>query len=403
MDRFFYIAITAFVLLVATPAFTLAQDAETPLAETVTPIVIGESLTIHSEILGEDRTVLIHKPPVYDRTSTAYPVLYLLDGDAHFHHTTGIINFLSSVGRMSPMLVVALPNTDRTRDLTPPLSTEDQRFLTAGGADSFLAFIADELMPFVEANYRTAPYKALVGHSFGGLFAIHALLTRPEAFDAYVSISPSLWWDNKGLLPKAEAFFEANEALRGFLYMTMGNEGGAMLAGAWGMAGVLEEKAPDGFEWAFALMEEETHGSIPHRTTYDALEALYADWRIENVGQLFDAGGLAALDAHYAALSEKFKYEILTPEGVVNSMGYRLLGQQKPEEAIAVFQRNVEVYPTSANVYDSLGDGLFANEQYEEAKASYEKACTMGRTANDPNTQIYCGNVEKATKKLSEM
>ena len=400
---FLLFATTIFTLFVATPALTLAQDAEPTLAEAVTPIVIGEGMTIHSEILGEDRALLIHKPAAYDRTSAAYPVLYLLDGDAHFHHTTGIINFLSSVGRMSPMLVVALPNTDRTRDLTPALSTDDERFPTAGGADNFLAFITDELMPFVEANYRTAPYKVLVGHSFGGLFAVHALLTRPEAFDAYLSISPSLWWDNKALLPKAEAFFEAHEDLRGFLYMTIANEGGAMLASAWGMAGILEEKAPDGFAWHFNLMEEETHGSIPHRTTYDALEALYADWNIQNAGQLFDEGGLAALDAHYAALSEKFGYEIITPEAMVNQMGYRLMGQQKPEEAIAVLSRNVEVYPASPNVYDSLGDGYDANEQFEEAKASYEKACTMGHAANDPNTQVYCGNVERMAKKMSEM
>ena len=386
--------VAALLFLAAAPALSLAQNTAP------TPIVSGEQVTIHSEIMGEDRPVMIHKPAVYDQTATPYPVLYLLDGNAHFLHTAGIIQFLSSIGYMSPMLVVALPNTDRTRDLTPARSTEDTRFPTSGGADTFLDFIADELMPYVEATYRTAPYKVLVGHSFGGLFAVHALMTRPEAFDAYIAISPSLWWDNKALLPKAETFFTEHRDLEGYLYMTIGNEGGSMLAGNWSLAGILEEKAPAGFEWHFDYMEQETHGSIPHRTTYNALETLYADWRIANPGRLFDEGGLEALDAHYAALSEKFGYAIITPEATINSMGYRLIGQNKPEEAIAVLQRNVETFPTSANVYDSLGDAYDANEQFDMAKVNYEKACSIGRASNHPNTAIYCANLDRITEKM---
>ena len=388
---------TVVILLAASPTLSLAQN------DAPSPVIAGEQMTVYSEILGEDRPVMIYKPATYDQSSTPYPVLYLLDGNTHFLHTAGVIEFLSNIGHMSQMLVVALPNTDRTRDLTPAQDNPDNRFPTAGGADNFLNFIADELMPHVEEHYRTAPYEVLVGHSFGGLFAIHALMTRPDVFNAYIAISPSLWWDQKGLLPKAEAFFTEHRDLEGYLYMTIGNEGGSMLAAAWEMAGILEEKAPDSFAWHFDYMEKETHGSIPHRTTYDALETLFADWRLANPGRLFDEGGLAALDAHYAALSEKFGYEIITPEAMVNGMGYRLIGQNKAEEAITVLQRNVEVYPESVNVYDSLGDAYKAAEQFDDARASYEKACTMGRAANHPNTAIYCGNLDQVKKQLSEM
>lgn len=382
------------LLLAALPARLHAQNTGP------TPVVVGERVTVYSEILGEDRPVLIHKPDGYDQSAAAYPVLYLLDGDAHFVHTVGIMQFLSGVGHMSPMLVVAIPNTSRTRDLTPPLSAPNDRFPTAGGADAFLQFLADELKPYVDANYRTAPYEALVGHSFGGLFALHALMTRPEAFDAYVSISPSLWWDNKALLPRAEAFFDEHPDLKGYLYMTIGNEGGAMLASAWSFAGILEEKAPDGFDWHFDYMAEETHGSIPHRTTYNALEALYADWTISDPRALFESGGLEAYEAHYSALSEKFGYPIMLPENLVNRAGYWLIGQQRAEEAIAVLQRNVELYPASINVYDSLGDAYDANGQHEMAKQHYEKACTMARASSHPNTGVYCGNLDRITEQL---
>ena len=67
----------------------------------VEPIVIGETLTFHSDTLNEDRTVLVYTPPGYDGSTAIYPMLYLLDGDAHFHHTTGILDFLSRTGNMS--------------------------------------------------------------------------------------------------------------------------------------------------------------------------------------------------------------------------------------------------------------------------------------------------------------
>ncbi|UCF20053.1 MAG: hypothetical protein JSU87_01180 [Gemmatimonadota bacterium] len=360
------------------------------------PYVIGESFSMHSNVLGEDRRILVYTPNGYEGSGATYPVMYLLDGDAHFHHTTGIIDFLSRNGQMPQLIVVAVPNTDRTRDLTPVTATDTaNRFPTAGGADNFLSFLADELMPYVNANYRTAPYSILVGHSFGGLFAAYALLERPDAFDAYVSISPSLWWNDGAMIAEAEDFFANHDDADAFLYMTMGNEGGQMLAGAWEFAAVLEEMAPESFDWEFALMEEETHGSIPHRTTYRALERLYDGWQIPDFGRLADEGGLEAFDAHYASLSGKYGYEIVTPEGVVNQLGYWYLGQDRVPEAIATFKRNVEVYPGSANVYDSLGDGYDAAGDLVMAEQNYARAVELAEATDHPNLGVYRANLER--------
>ena len=121
------------------------------------------------------------------------------------------------------MIVVAVRNTDRTRDLTPSPFTPDppedgegedgdegdgeNPMPTAGGAGAFLDFFERELFPFVEERYRTQPYRIVIGHSFGGLFAVHALVHRPAAFDAYVAISPSLWWANGVVVDRAESLF----------------------------------------------------------------------------------------------------------------------------------------------------------------------------------------------------
>lgn len=357
-------------------------------------ITLGIQTSIASEIMGEERPLLIYTPDGYAHGTGKYPVIYLLDGDSNLLHTAGTAQFLSRNGKMPEVIIVGIPNTERTRDLTPALSTPNDNFPTAGGANKFLSFIEKELVPFVESNYRTADYRILIGHSFGGLFSVNALLQKPDLFNAHISISPSLWWDNKGLLPIAEAFFEQNRGLRKFYYMTMGNEGGSMLAGAWGFAGIMEEKSGPFFKWHFELMENETHGSVPHRSTYDGLEMLYDGWAIPNFRKAVAERGLAAVDDHAKSLSTRYGYEVEVPETVVNIVGYELLGQNKVDDAITVFERNIKNFPTSPNVYDSAGDGYKAKGAMKKAAQSYTKACSIGTEANHPNKGVFCANAE---------
>ena len=89
------------------------------------------------------------------------------------------------------------------------------------------------------------------------------------------------------------------------------------------------------------------------------------------------------------------------PENVLNNLGYRFLFQDKIEEAIAVFRANVERFPASANVYDSLGEGLEAAGKLEEARELYERAHKMGQEVGDPNTAAYLGHLEAVTEKLA--
>lgn len=157
---------------------------------------IGRTHVIASRVLGEARPYLVYEPA--GSHGKPLPTIVVLDGDNHFLHTIATTGFLAQQGRMPLARVVAIPNTtDRTRDLTPHALDARQRadFPTAGGASRMLQFIGDELLPRVEATYGKAPMRILIGHSFGGLFVAHAMLTRPALFQAYVMVSPSLWFD----------------------------------------------------------------------------------------------------------------------------------------------------------------------------------------------------------------
>ncbi len=321
-----YILLSLVGLVLAGPGF--AQEAGEQ-------VVIGERFQIESEILGETRTLIIGKPRGYDGGEGRYPVLYLLDGDAHFHHTTGTADFLARNSRMPGIIVVAILNTDRTRDFSPPSSQESvtEDFPTHGGADNFLRFISDELMPWMDHHYRTRPHSTVVGHSFGGLFAIHALVTRPEVFDAYIAISPSLQWDDQRLVAQAATKFENTPELMADLYMTVGNEGRALLGGVRKLSGVLDEHAPKDFRWAFRLMEEESHGSVPLRSTRQGLEAIFQGWNLHDIVAMFDRGGLGAIDNYYREGGARFGYERSTPLHVSRILMFQLMSAARLEEA----------------------------------------------------------------------
>lgn len=378
---------------------TYGVTAQVPVAGTVT------RMTVKSNLLGEDRAILISTPIGYENNKQSYPVLYLTDGDAHIAHTASTIDFLARNGRMSQMIVVGITNTDRTRDLTPVKSTaknaEGQlQAPTSGGADNFLKFIETELIPEVEKKYRVKPYRILAGHSLGGLFAVHALMARPGVFNSYVAVSPSLQWENKEALKRAEWFFGKQKELNSTLVVTLGNEPGAIGESFDSFKQLLEKTNIKDFQWQAERMADEDHGSVVMRSHYGGLRKIYDGWlmpRDPATGAI--AGGLKGADEHYQKLSRRFGYAIEVPEAVINQMGYQLLFAGDTDEAISVFKANIERYPGSANVYDSLAEAYERSGQIETARPLYEKAQILGQQNNDPNTAIYKANFERANEK----
>jgi uncharacterized protein len=110
---------------------------------------------------------------------------------------------------------------------------------------------------------------------------------------------------------------------------------------------------------------------------------------------------LAAADEHYAKLSSRFGYRIATPEGLINQLGYRLLGAKSTAAAIDIFRTNTERYPDSANVYDSLGEALEAGGRLNEAKIAYARAYSIGTATNDRVTNIFKQNLDRVSAALA--
>jgi predicted alpha/beta superfamily hydrolase len=375
------------------------------------PITIGESLSLNSKILGEDRTVLISPPADYARSRERYPVLYLTDGDAHLSHTRGTVDFLVMNGLMPDVIIVGVTNTDRTRDLSPTranLAEDDGRvreFPTSGGAPRFLDFFETELMPFIDSHYRTEPFRLLAGHSFGGLFALDALFTRPELFDAVIAVGPSLRWDDDLPLRRAEAFVAGLERLDASLFVAMANEEAddPRPTRLDRLETTLAGSEITGFQWQVLRMPDETHGSAVLRAHYWGLRAVFAPWVLPtDPGTGILTGGAAGLKAHFSALSNRVGFEVRPPESSVNQEGYRLLLDNEVELAIEVFRYNVELYPNAANVYDSLGEALEQAGRLEEALDSYSHAVANAAGLKDPRLEIFSANRDRVRAALEQ-
>jgi len=373
---------TIIVVLVVTALFFTGPGpvrAASPADETES-VEIGKVIRIQSKILGEERPILVYVPGDYVYSGASYPVLYLLDGSYHFHHATGIIDFLSKLSRIPRMILVGIHNIDRNRDFLP---TRVDDFPPVAGADKFLAFLREELVPYVDEHYRTVPYRILCGHSFGGLFGVYSMVNDPELFQAYFIVSPSVYWDDRLMFKKTEELFREKPGLKRFFYITAaGGDKDAIRFASKDFAGFLEKKAPKGFEWHYRFMEKEDHNSTFHRVFYNALESLYPDWWLS--WSRLSGMSLSDIREHYKKLSVKYGYEIPVQERAIDNKEYLLRKENKIDEAIEVLKFKVAEFPNSARAYFKLGRAYDYVGKLDLAKTNFEMAVRLGERNKDP-------------------
>jgi predicted alpha/beta superfamily hydrolase len=235
------------------------------------PVEIARSYTIDSKILGQRRTIDITLPTGYARdTAQRYPVIVALDGEFEGNIASSIAKFYAGSSMLPNTIVVAVRNTNRTLDMTPaPVAGFTPPPDANGGADKFLAFFADELVPYINAHYRTSPMRVLIGHSLGGLFALHTLAKRPQLFTGYVVMEPAAWWNNQLPHRMAEEALRRPDARRARV-MLVNAQGFNVDTTAWGgdRPMVRNLRVPD-----------ETHASMAAAGMLIGLRTLFADFR----------------------------------------------------------------------------------------------------------------------------
>lgn len=183
-------------------------------------IIIGVQDSIYSETLQEDRNVWIHVPRS-SRYGHKYPVVYLLDGEYHFESVVGTLR-MSAVNKLMPeVIVVAILNTNRYRDLSTSHVGDENN--PSGGADNFTKFIEKELIPFIENKYPTVPHRTIIGHSLGGLLVSDLLINHNHLFKNYLAVDPSLSWDDQKLLKETKSVIDDLEIENNSVFVAVAN------------------------------------------------------------------------------------------------------------------------------------------------------------------------------------
>jgi predicted alpha/beta superfamily hydrolase len=245
-----------------------------------------EARSIASRIEGRTYGVLVALPDGYAESTRSYPVLYVLDG-WHFP----LVEFIASEAvyskKIPELIVVTLDHGAgketrgrvmdlRRLDFTPTKVPGDEY---SGGADKFLAFMEEELIPYVDATYRTDRRdRALLGHSYGGLFAIYALLHQPGLFVRIVAASPSLGWDGGSLIRAAPSLLMQGKFKARVDFSYGSDESGEeKLESVQPFFWMLETSKPVGLDYRFTIYPGENHSSVRPSSFSSGLAWVYAE------------------------------------------------------------------------------------------------------------------------------
>lgn len=315
---------------------------------------IGIEIKIKSQIVNEDRSILISVPEGYQTyQQTSYPVIYILDGETNFNYLSSVYHYLSRepFGILPQAILVGIPNTDRTRDLTPTAvsggrggSGKGSRTSPiSGGNPAFMNFVSKELFPFIEKTYRSNGYKVLVGHSFGGLAAINNLLTAP-LFNAYIANDPSLWWDNELLIRKTDSTQRDFKDIR--LFLAQANN--ARLRNVTDdeheiaiakFRTVLEKEQLKNLRWKYVFYEEDDHGTVPLPGNNDGLRFIFESYRWNFRDALKDP---AAIRRHFDKVSAALNY----PFRPTQSLFHKIIAIARERSNDAVVKQLQELQQT---------------------------------------------------------
>ncbi|MBY0574560.1 MAG: hypothetical protein K2P84_12845 [Undibacterium sp.] len=406
-------------LLIATTAFLLSLMSLTVQAQSK-DIKIGKIETIHSTILNQEKDLWIYVPnrdlsSLFDQGK--YPVVYLLDGDEHFIPLMGMIQTLCSGDLNSScpqMILVGIKPGNRMNELTPTkagsLHAPKTIIEASGGGELFTQFMENELFPYIEKNYPTAPHRTLIGHSVGGLFVINTLAHHPNMFNNYVAIDPSMWWDNRKLVSDMKTALSTQSLAGKSLFVAIANNMTSnftlqsvikdtstktnSIRSNLKLKAILENDKVSKLRSKSHYYPDENHGTVPLIAEFEALRWLFEPFRIQNREDYWEEefDGVSAIKLRFEKVSKLLGYHVIPPNLMAIDFGYPHLKDKHFKRAYEYFSYNLELYPNSWISHDVMGDYYLATNDKIKAKEEFLKALSIFRS---PETEKKLAELEK--------
>jgi predicted alpha/beta superfamily hydrolase len=235
-----------------------------------------ERFGIRSAILGEDREIWVHLP-AGAASGERFDVVYVLDAHATFPVTSGELDHRVVFQRPPRVVVVGITSRSseaRGRDFTPTPDSGRRGWPGAGQADNFIRFLETEVFPIVEQRYPVTKHRTLIGHSLAGLFALHAFSTRPDLFEQYIAVSPTIPWGRGAVLHTVTTRMGDLPEPRG-LYVSVGNENDDYQDGIDRLTRLLQSSAPATLRWKVEKYPHEDHTGVVSPSIHAGLSFLF--------------------------------------------------------------------------------------------------------------------------------
>lgn len=368
----------SFVPLVLCLQVLLVSSAAGAPVDDKTPITLGHTEQFYSEILGELRNLEVHLPGGFSESTEPYPLVIVLDGGSLFRYTAAFLDTLTPTF-FPEMVVVGLPNTDRSRDL----NVMDGE---ASGAANFRLFLEKELLPHLASSYRATGYRILMGHSLAGLFTLHTALGQPRMFSAYIATSPSMASEPGQITINKDLESLNSDSLFGrYLYFCAGSEEGGELHKQVEMLDrALASRDFDGFSWDSDVFDGEGH--FPNKGFYQGMRQIFADWAPPT--EWFFTGTLEELQEHYQRLGARYGMTVKPPSDIVWSLRSRLERMEKADEHLAATAYHVQQYPKNTARWLVLADIYAARSDRDIAVSTLEEGLEANPGAEDIKARL---------------
>ncbi len=370
------------------------------LTEPITAQERTDTFSDFSQVLDEEREIFVLVPEEFDPEGEGYTTVYVLDGEWSFPMVSSYIDYLSRWKRIPNLVVTGVRNVDRNRDY---IFREDRSFPGTGGADQFHRFVAEEWIPTVEEKYNGNGTRILIGHSFGGSFALYSMMTDPDLFDAYIAIGSSTWVAQRGLFEIAEEFFEKPLLDEIFLYMAVAEaDGGATVPDGIAFAELFEQSTNEKLEWYFEVIEQTNHFTAVMPALFSAIEKLYPVWGLDKeVEEIALKRGAEGLDTWFREKEADLGFRFLLPMMELEFLAIDLAGRGHGPAAEVLMEKLLNKRPESFTSLYALGLVYGRQGRYREAIEPIEEAAQLAREAGETPTLI--ARYERALERTREL
>jgi predicted alpha/beta superfamily hydrolase len=393
------------LLLIITTPLHLCSQTQAPRAD----ISIGEKIELRSTILDETREIYVYQPEGFwgmDDSLTNLPVIIVLDGESQFRSTVAIVDYLSAApfgtDIMPRSVVVGIPNTNRTRDLTPVkgiIGTDSTSLDVTGGGKQFLRFIRDELIPHIDSSYSTSDHRTLIGHSMGGLLTFEALLRARSYFDNYIVIDPGFGFAQEAYMQEVIDSLSSGDFSQETVFYAAANTSPTFLddydlaydsSDVMTLIDIPNRKfmiQADTSDWNVNLhtvkYDDENHFSVPLVATQDAFKTIYDYYSFPTIMDYYHPRYADKTDLmprlvnHYNMISEKMGHRVVPMMGYINSFAFGIAESGRTDLAEELFRFNIEMHPDDAIAYSNLAYYFKTQGQVEVALDYYRKSLKL--------------------------